>query len=73
MIIEHPINPNGDLYTSSNSGNVWIYPLVKWMEIEFLIDLTAGSKSVVTYNFKNMPYQITAGVDYEVYTYAGGE
>lgn len=73
MIIEHPINPSGILFTTSDSGSVWVYPLVKWMEIEFLTNLVSSSKSVITYNFKNMPYQITAGVDYEVYTYAGGE
>lgn len=73
MIIEHPINPSGNLYTTSNSGLVWIYPLVKWMEIEFTVNLSAGAKTVITYNFKNMPYQITAGVDFEVYTYTAGE
>lgn len=56
MIIEHPINPSGNLYTTSDSGLVWIYPLVKWMEIEFTVNLAAGSKTVITYNFKNMPY-----------------
>ena len=52
---------------------VWIYPLVKWVEIEFTVTLGVGSKSVTTYDFKNMQYQITAGVDFELYTYSGGE
>lgn len=73
MIIEHPINPTGTLYTTSPQGNVWIYPLVKWVEIEFTVNLAAGAKSVITNDFKNMPYQITAGVDYELYSYAAGE
>ena len=47
-----------------------IYPLVKWLEIEFSSNLGAGAKNVITYNFKNMPYQITSGVDLELYTYA---
>lgn len=55
-IIEHPINPASTLYTTSNFGNVYIYPLVKWVEIEFTANLAAGAKSVITYDFKNMPY-----------------
>lgn len=55
-IIEHPINPASNLLTTSNFGNVWIYTLVKWVEIEFTSNLPAGAKSVTTYDFKNMPY-----------------
>lgn len=54
MIIEHPINPSGVLYTTSDRGNVWIYPLVKWIEIEFTVTLATGAKSITTYDFKNM-------------------
>ncbi|KAL4501728.1 hypothetical protein ABPG72_018779 [Tetrahymena utriculariae] len=73
MIIEHPHNPSGPLFTTSSEGKVWIYPLVKWIEIELTTDLSVGTKTVTTFNFKNMPYQITNGVDYELYTYADGE
>lgn len=46
---------------------------MKWVEIEFTTNLLAGAKSVTTYNFKNMQYQITLGVDFEMYAYSGGE
>lgn len=55
-IIEHPINPGGVLYTTCNFGNVYIYLIVKWVEIEFTVNLPAGAKSVTTFNFKNMPF-----------------
>jgi hypothetical protein len=46
---------------------------VKWIEVELTVNLPTLAKNVILFNYKNMPYQITAGVDLELYTYAGGE
>ncbi|KAL4449717.1 hypothetical protein ABPG74_008090 [Tetrahymena malaccensis] len=72
-IIEQPTNPAVALTTTADVGTVRIYPLINWLEIEFTTNMPSNSKAAVTYNFKNMPYQITGGVNYLLYAFSQGE
>ncbi|EWS71333.1 hypothetical protein TTHERM_000331066 (macronuclear) [Tetrahymena thermophila SB210] len=72
-IIEQPTNPSIALTTTADVGTVRIYPLINWLEIEFTTNMPSNSKTAITYNFKNMPYQITGGVYYQLYAFSQGE
>lgn len=73
MIIEQPYNPaNPTLLTTATNANVFIYTLAKWVEFVPTTQLAASATHTLAFqSFKNMPYQIPSGMDFQVRQLAG--
>ncbi|EGR29559.1 hypothetical protein IMG5_153310 [Ichthyophthirius multifiliis] len=74
MIFEQPANPvSKTLKTTSDQGNVWIYTLAQWLEIEPTVNISGSSLQIRTIDFKNMPYEIQQGVYFTAETWSTGD
>lgn len=75
-LIDIPRNPNNPyppllpvFITTATGGTVYLYPLAKWVEIVPSVQFNIGAVSLTLQNFKNMPYEIPGGVQWNLYNF----